>query len=261
MRKIREYDVMESVSQKLKSLRELAQPRMSVRGMADALGVPHSTYATYENPAKFKKQILPLPLAQKIAAILEERGVNKNKVLELAGIPSELRSYLTSATENNGNDDWLTVSGAVVAGIWKEQADWPLAEQYDVRFGPSEYSKEKRFAVNMVGLSMNKTIPPGSDLECLWVKYSPIPPAPGDLVIVERRNHNLVEMSCKRLAFANGNYLLACESTEPEFQTPINIGPLGPDSFSGDEVRIVGIVLSAKLDLAPKGLGGRRYRG
>lgn len=223
--------------------------------------MPHSTYATYENPSKFKKPIIPLPLAKSIAAILARRGVDEAEVLTLAGLTGEFNSLpQTKSVHNFSENEWLTVSGAVVAGVWKEQTDWPISEQYEVRFGPSEFSKEKRFAVRMEGLSMNRTILPGSDLECLWTKFSPIPPQPGDLVIVERHNHELVELTCKRLAMVDGDYVLLCESLEPEFQQPIHIGKPNGDHYSDDEIRVVGIVLSAKLDLAPKGLSGRRYR-
>lgn len=107
---------------------------------------------------------------------------------------------------------------------------------------------------------MNRTIQPGADLECLWVKFSPVEPKPGDLVIVERKAHDLVEMTCKRLAMDGDEYVLLCESYEDEFQEPIRIGKPDNGDFSDDEIRVVGIVLSAKLDLAPKDLSERRFR-
>jgi len=107
---------------------------------------------------------------------------------------------------------------------------------------------------------MSKTIQPGADLECLWVKFSPTPPHPGDLVIVERHNHDLVELTCKRLAMQGDDFVLLSESYQPEFQDPIVIGRPDGDLFTDDEIRVVGIVLSAKLDLAPRDLSERRYR-
>jgi hypothetical protein len=112
----------------------------------------------------------------------------------------------------------------------------------------------------MEGLSMNKTIPPGSDLECLRIGFSSIKPEAGALVIVERTAHDLTEMTCKRLAREGDDWCLLCESTEPEFQEAIAVGHPDEGMFTDNEIRVVGLVLSAKQDLAPPGLGGRRYK-
>lgn len=245
---------MATLNERLKALRSRA-PKLSVRKMAAALDVPPSTYAAYEDPAKFKKPILPLDLAKRIADILEPYGIARNEVLGLAGITGEL-----SATAPKPEDSqWLEVSGTVAAGVWRAQTEWPEAERYLVNFGKSKYQAAERFGVRMEGLSMNRTILPGSDLECLYVRFLPIPPKPGDLVIVERHAHDLVELTCKRLDMDGDEYVLRCESTEPEFQEPIRLGKPDPDVFVDNEIRVVGIVLSAKLDLAPKGLSERRY--
>lgn len=227
--------------------------------MAEALGMPASTYAAYEDKAKFKKPLLPFDLAARIADVLQDHGVNRADVMQLAGLTGEFSGQLPSAGSAEDNE-WLKVKGSVAAGVWRGQNDWPASEQYEVRFGQSKYAKDQRFALRMEGLSMNRTIQPGADLECLRVAYSPYPPQPGDLVIVERHMHDLVEMTCKRLAMDGDEYVLLCESYEPEFQDPIRLGKPDGDSFCDDEIRVIGIVLSAKLDLAPKDLSERRFR-
>ena len=107
---------------------------------------------------------------------------------------------------------------------------------------------------------MNRTIPAGADLECVWIKFSNIEPKVGDLVIVERTAHDLTEMTCKRLDQDESGWLLRCESFEPEFQEAIRLPIPDPDVVIDDEIRVIGIVLSAKIDLAPAGLSQRRYR-
>jgi hypothetical protein len=252
-------DGVQTIPSRLKELRGRAVPKLSVRKLAAALEMPPSTYAAYEDSAKFKKPILPLNLAKQIAAVLSEHGIEESEVLALAGITGEMADAVrrSAAIEE---DEWLEVTGAVAAGVWRAQSDWPAAERYMVRFGPSKYTKMQRFAVKMEGLSMNRTIQPGADLECLWVKFSPIEPRPGDLVIIERHAHDLVELTCKRLAMDGDEFIALCESYEPEFQEPIRLGKPDKECFVDDEVRVVGIVLSAKLDLAPKDLSERRYR-
>jgi SOS-response transcriptional repressor LexA len=246
---------MTRVTDRLKALRYQARPKISVRRMAEALGMPASTYAAYEDPAKFKKPILPLDLAKAIAEVLAPAGVARADVLALAGVTGEF----SLAPSPGDADEWLEVQGAVAGGVWREQTDWPAGERYQVRFGPSRFTKEQRFAVRMEGLSMNKVIPPNSDLECLWVKFSDTPPQPGDLVIVERHAHDLVEMTCKRLARDGEDYILVAESTEPAFSEPIRLGRPDEGLFTDDEIRVIGIVLSAKLSLAPANLDERRY--
>ena len=247
---------MEPVTTRLKRLRESAKPKLAIRKMAEELGWPASSYAGYEDPAKFKKPILPLDKAEAIAAVLEQHGVDPQDVLALAGVTGSLNRLMDELSIQP--EEWLEISGAVAAGVWKEQTNWPASERYDVKFGPSKFPLSQRFGVRMEGLSMNRTIQPGADLECLYVRYSPVPPMPGDLVIVERHAHDLVELTCKRLAMDGPNYVLLCESYEPEFQEPIPVGRPDSDNFSDQQINVVGIVLSAKLDLAPRDLSQRR---
>lgn len=250
---------MDSVNARLKSLRERAVPRLTVRGMAELLDMPSSSYAAYESELKFKKPIIPLELAKRIADVLEQRGVQRSEVLALAGVTGDLAGFM-AAPVKPAVDTWLLVTGAVAAGVWKANTEWPASDQYYVDFGKSDHPEGHRFAVRMEGKSMNRTIMDGSDLQCLYTKFSDISPQPGDLVIVERRNHDLIELTCKRLDRQGDQYVLRCESYEPEFQEPIFIGKPDRDSFVDDEVRVIGIVLSAKQDLAPRGLSERRYR-
>lgn len=221
--------------------------------------MPPSTYAAYEDPKKFKKPILPFDLAKRLAELFAEHGVPKHETMELAGVTGELASAAAPRPAND-DDDWVEVTGAVAAGRWLAQTEWPTGERYEVRFGPPPYAGAKRFAVRMEGLSMNRTIQPGSDLECLWIKFSNVPPAPGDLVIVERTAHDLTEMTCKRLDRDAEGWLLRSESTEPEFQEPIRIGEPDPGAGTDEGIAVIGIVLSAKQDLARPGLSQRRYK-
>lgn len=109
---------MPPITTQLKALRESAAPRISIRTMAQQLGMPASSYAAYEDPAKFKKPILPLNLAQRIADILVDHGVERRAVLALAGVTGELSEAARSGQQSTA-DEWLLVAGAVQAGVWK----------------------------------------------------------------------------------------------------------------------------------------------
>jgi transcriptional regulator with XRE-family HTH domain len=76
---------MISASQRLKELRKSAVPRLTVRGIADELGMPFGTYSNYESP-RYKKRSLPLDLARKIAGILARHQVDPAEVMKLAGL-------------------------------------------------------------------------------------------------------------------------------------------------------------------------------
>lgn len=243
----------------LKALRNRTEPRLTSRALAERLGMPPSTYAANEDPAKNKKPILPLGFVKQLVPIFAERGVPEADTLKLAGVTGELTEQFR-ASPGEQPDEWVEVIGVVQAGVWREQSDWSPAERYDVRFGPNPMPGRERFGIRMEGLSMNKTIPPGSDLECLRIGFSRVQPAPGSLVIVARNAHDLVEMTCKRLEKNGDEWVLRCESTEPEFQDDIPIGKPDEGMFDDREIRIVGLVLSAKQDLAPPGYGTRRYR-
>lgn len=75
-----------SVNLRLKELRKSAKPGLTIRGMADALGIGHSRYAYFEDPNRFKKRELPLDLTRQIAAVLASRGVDPAQVMLLAGL-------------------------------------------------------------------------------------------------------------------------------------------------------------------------------
>lgn len=75
---------VESINAKLKKLREDAG--MSQPDVARALNVANTTYASKEDPKKFKGPLLPMVFAQKLAAAYASRGIDPARVLALAGI-------------------------------------------------------------------------------------------------------------------------------------------------------------------------------
>lgn len=79
---------MISASQRLKELRKSAVPRLTVRGIADELGIPFGTYSNYESP-RYKKRSLPLDLTRRIAAILAQHRVDPSEVMKLAGLSAQ----------------------------------------------------------------------------------------------------------------------------------------------------------------------------
>lgn len=153
------------------------------------------------------------------------------------------KSILTSQSPGRV---WMPVTGAVAAGVWLEQIEWPHEDQYDVLVYPDPDPAIEQFVLEMRGYSMDKTIPPGSILECTRVAFGKIEPSVGDLVIVERQAHDLTEMTCKRLAKGPDGWELHCESTKPEFQDVIHIGEPENGLPVDNEIRVIGIVDEAR---------------
>src|SRR5271154_7168981 len=72
-----------SVSRRLKQLRQRAG--LSIREVAHALGMEHgSSYQHYED--RFRKPLLPLEMAQRLAPIFAAKGVEAAELYALAGV-------------------------------------------------------------------------------------------------------------------------------------------------------------------------------
>ncbi len=117
------------VTARLKSLRE--RGGLSVRAMAEALEMPASSYAAYEDPKKFKKALLPVPMATKVADVLEGHDVARHLVMALAGIaatgelmadPEDLADRLDAVLLDEIEVGYSMGGGADVA-------DFPIVQQ------------------------------------------------------------------------------------------------------------------------------------
>jgi len=71
------------LTRKVKDIRERAG--LSVRAMAQRVGMSSSGYLHYESPNRFKDDYLPMAVARQIARALEGTPVDPMEVLELAG--------------------------------------------------------------------------------------------------------------------------------------------------------------------------------
>ena len=81
-----------SIPARLKALRTSVDPHPTIRQVAEALGYGenHNKYAYYEDEKRFKKEALPLHLANRIADVLEEWGIDREDVLRLAGLDPDI---------------------------------------------------------------------------------------------------------------------------------------------------------------------------
>lgn len=183
---------------------------------------------------------------------LINRGQDRKPSIEsVAGIAAALEldlSEFIAGVSASVEPDVIKVIGTVEAGAWREQAQWPEEQWYDLEVHPSPVSDVDRFGLRVEGFSMDKVFPPGTELDCLRIKFGegPLRPEPGDIVVVQRRNGDLYETTCKRLELApDGIYQLRAESTRPEFQEPIPLGRPDRDHHVDTGIEIIGIVNQA----------------
>lgn len=139
---------------------------------------------------------------------------------------------------------WL---GKAAAGVWLEQSfrepDATETVSYDRVAG--DPGPDNLFAITPEGDSMDLKWPEPVKLIFRWVKFGFADVAPGNYVLVERENHDLYEMTCKRLEIdeETGDFLLVSESSNPKFREPIRV-PRSPED--GDHVD-TGISIIGKL--------------
>lgn len=92
---------MEKAATKLKNLRKSAVPRLTVRAMAEAMGMPLGSYARYESVSDYKKIFLPLEFTRKAAAVLSGYSVDPAEVMKLAGLSDEEAEPEAKVIEQN----------------------------------------------------------------------------------------------------------------------------------------------------------------
>lgn len=80
---------MPPVGPKLKELRLRASPSLSLRKMADALEMPHASYQFYEREDGYKKALLPLDFARRVATVLGCHRIDPADVMKLAGLSDD----------------------------------------------------------------------------------------------------------------------------------------------------------------------------
>ena len=172
------------ISRRLKQLRQRAG--LSIREVAHALGMEHgSSYQHYED--RFRKPLLPLDLAQRLAPIFGARGVDPAELFALAGVDGSGAHALGGKSEeqNAGTlkieeldvrasaGDGLTGDNEKVVGQWRVPSEV-------VRFYSTAPADELRI-ITVMGDSMEPTLQAGQRV--LVDTGDRIPSPPGIFVV------------------------------------------------------------------------------
>lgn len=174
-----------------------------------------------------------------------QRRVQQNEMESLAKLLGLDNSVAVQATYEIPN------FGKVAQGVWLEETeahtDEPKTVTYDRMKG--DPSPDDLFAVTPEGTSMNLRFMPGTQLICRRIPFGSGTYQSGDYVIAQRKAHNLVEMTVKRLEIgADGLHWLHSESTDERFKEPWLVGKPDPDQHDDNEIAILAKVIRAVQD-------------
>ncbi len=141
----------------------------------------------------------------------------------------------------------VEVTGSVAAGVWRETAEWPQSDRFEIVVAASPFPKARRFGLRVDGPSMDQVFPPGTILDCISIFDLSIEPESGDFVIVERvRADGLRELTVKEyLRSDDGQTWLIPRSSAPQFQAPIEIGKPDEDHDGDDRVQVIAYVIGS----------------
>ena len=167
-----------TVSRRLKQLRQCAG--LSIREVAHALGMEHgSSYQHYED--RFRKPLLPLEMAQRLAPIFGAKGIDAAELYALAGVDgSGARALNAKGDDASGTlrideldvrasaGDGLTGEGEKVVGAWRVPTEV-------VRFYSTAPASELRI-ITVMGDSMEPTLQPGQRVLVDTGDRKPTPP-------------------------------------------------------------------------------------
>lgn len=158
-------------------------------------------------------------------------------------------------SEATDGGSWLTVSGEVEAGVFRAQPEWGPEDWYQVELEPLSDGHQHHGLI-VRGRSMDRIFPQGTILRVVDAISSGYALMHDDYVVVERRQGDLVELTCKRLSMRpDGNYELIAESFLDQFQEPIFIGrPVDGsdgdfDHIEDNEIRVRALVVDAHLPI------------
>ncbi|WP_159104348.1 LexA family protein [Sneathiella glossodoripedis] len=143
----------------------------------------------------------------------------------------------------------VEVMGTVQAGNFVEASQLRPSERKTLRIMPFKGSLAKipLYALQVAGESMNRITPNGSYVICARFYDLQTEPKDGNIVVVHRRRHDLVEATCKILKIdEDGRPWLHPYSTATDHQDPIDYLA----DHGVDEVEIVSLVLMKVEDFS-----------
>lgn len=145
----------------------------------------------------------------------------------------------------------VPVIGKVQGGLWQDALEIPFNERYSISIPDvGDYPGLPRYGLKVSGDSMNRVFPEGTTV--VVINFSDLGRLPryGEYVIAERRcpDRDCFEATVKAVEIReDGSVLLWPKSTNPEFQTPIELHAgqwADGDGWGVPDVIIKGLVVA-----------------
>lgn len=201
-----------------------------------------SSYQRYEDPARFRKQWLPMDIADRLIKALVGQGspqITTAEVLALAQLQGAASPRLINSSRV------VEVIAVVEAGVWREAVELPPEER---KHFPAPdlpgYEGIQVFGLEVRGQSMNKVYPDGSI--AFFVRPEDLAPQEGHIVVAVAKRGDLYETTLKELRRdKKGRMALYPLSTNANHQKPIY-----PDQAGAESVEIIGVAI-AKFENLP----------
>jgi len=206
-----------------------AEKGLTYTELARRAGVDPATLTRFMNNPQYKPNLSDTTL-QKIAASV-------NRPVPTPTTTMSLPNLIATTT--------VKVVGTAAAGLWKELSitsdDYYGMEDIPVIENP-RYAGKKQYALLVEGNSINRAINDGEYAICVaWDDLGLIEPTTGQYVHVERSRGGLQEVTIKKIQIAGDHVQLWPDSTDPRFQTPLDLSELAEES----EVTIRGLVVGS----------------
>lgn len=173
------------------------------------------------------------------------RQVQQNEMKPLAKLLGLDKTITIKATYE------ITNLGKVAQGVWLEETLSSGEECKTVAYDrmQGDPSPDHLFAVTPEGESMNLRFMPGTQLICRRTPFGNGIYNSGDYVIVQRKAHELVELTVKRLEIDDaGQHWLHSESSDERYKEPWPVGSPSVDHHDDTEIAVVAKVIRAVQD-------------
>lgn len=195
--------------------------RLTQQGLADRLGVEQPTIQRWESGAR-------TPDANDLIRLADALGIAPGDLYQLP--------------EARAIGPRIPIKGAVGAGLWRDAVEWPEEDWRDYYGRPDvTVPISHRFALDVVGDSMNLLYPHGSTVECVSV-FGGAEILPGKRVVIIRRRLDLeYEATVKELVEQDGRLWAVPRSTNPAFTA----FPLDENEPGITEMQITAIVVGS----------------
>lgn len=213
---------MSTIGDRIKEAR--LRKRMRQWQLAEAVGVSQPSVRKWESGGAPDRTRIPA-----IARVLEVDKI----WLEFGEGNANVKDALTTT---------VYCIGKVQAGEWVEAVENPR-DEWETLYAPVDprYPSIPRFALKVVGDSMDQIMPDGTYAICASLEEIGRPPKDGEFVVIERRRKDgLVEGTIKQFVMdADGKAWLWPRSTRPEYQQPVRYG-----TRNDETVLVTAVVLS-----------------